>query len=78
MKKINTDLENIVVHRPVGRQTPGNKQTTAVARQQPERQWTGWVAIAWEPPTDTHATIEALLETVLYAVRAKGLSMGQV
>jgi hypothetical protein len=66
MKKINTDLQNILAHRPVGRQTPGNNQTTGVATQQPARQWTGWVAIAWEPPAETHATIDPLLETVFY------------
>jgi hypothetical protein len=31
-----------------------------VARQQPARQWTGWVTITWEPQTDTHAAIEEL------------------
>jgi hypothetical protein len=33
----------------LGKDRETNNETTAVARQQPARQWTGWVAITWEP-----------------------------
>jgi hypothetical protein len=33
----------------LGKESETNTKTTAVARHQPARQWTGFVAITWEP-----------------------------
>jgi hypothetical protein len=52
-------------------------ETTAVAKQQLARQWTGWVVITWEPQEST-CSRGTVANSVFYAVHAKGLSMGQV
>jgi hypothetical protein len=36
-------------------------RVVTVARQQPARQWTGWVAITWDPATHVHPAIGLLL-----------------
>jgi hypothetical protein len=37
----------------LGKDFETNNETTAVARQQPAHQWTGLVAITWEPQKST-------------------------
>jgi hypothetical protein len=50
-------------------------ETTAIARQQPVRQWTGWLVIMWGPQHSTHNNRGTIGNTVFYAVRAKGSLM---
>jgi hypothetical protein len=65
----------------IGNYYETNNETTAVARQQPSRQWTGWKAefSAGSTPMAAKATMDTTMRIdVFYTVRADGLSVGKV
>jgi hypothetical protein len=59
----------------LGNDRETSNETTAVARQRPERQWTGWKALfsVRSALMATHTTMSG----IFYAVRAEGLQAGQ-
>jgi hypothetical protein len=60
----------------LGKDRETNNETTAVARQQPARQWTGWKTVfsAGFAPIAAHATIDTTVKSgVFYAVRGEWL-----